>query len=306
MGGVSVRASGDSPPPRPCRTRRRRCLAGRSSATRPLLARARTTGTRPAPSSSSRSESFRWKARPSLLQFLFEAQTDDWARRRGRRPGPCGIAFPNAKRSTAPSRSRSAARTRCGCSRRSCPASHSRPAGDPVRVRHEPRPLLLALGERFPGEQVVEHLVVLADFDRPETRRADAVLLPQTERGRTEPVEQGRQASRQARVGAVLVDHRRTLAPTFLGGPEPLLHSQWPPPTAPGVLNRYRTAARYPASGPSVLLLQWDLAVRTENHADGPTERWTPPTTPKPTTSRDAPPCESDVRHQMRASSNDG
>src|SRR4051812_4477982 len=56
--------------------------------------------------------------------------------------------------------------------------------GDPVRVRHEPGPLLLALGERFPGEQVVQHLVVLADVDSPETGRADAVPLPQAERRR--------------------------------------------------------------------------------------------------------------------------
>ena len=30
------------------------------------------------------------------------------------------------------------------------------------------------------------------------------------------------------------------------------------------------------------------LPEHTENHADGPTQWWTPPTTPNPTTSRDA------------------
>ena len=41
----------------------------------------------------------------------------------------------------------------------------------------------------------MQHLVVLADFDCPEAGRADAVLLPQAERGRAEAVEQGWQAS---------------------------------------------------------------------------------------------------------------
>src|SRR5262245_39806197 len=63
-----------------------------------------------------------------------------------------------------------------------------RALGEPFRISGELAPLGLALGERFPGQQIVQVLVAAgADHDGPEARLADAVPLPKLERGVFEP-----------------------------------------------------------------------------------------------------------------------
>src|SRR6185295_12640472 len=54
--------------------------------------------------------------------------------------------------------------------------------GNPFWVGREGGPLLLAIGHRFPGEQIHQVVVRLADLGGPEARLLDAVLLEQLER----------------------------------------------------------------------------------------------------------------------------
>src|SRR3546814_339949 len=84
-----------------------------------------------------------------------------------------------------------------------------RPLLQPFRIGGEGVPLLLAVGERIPGEQVIERLVRFADQDGPEAGLADAVPLPYAERDRLETLQQCRQAAGDTLVGAQFVDHRR-------------------------------------------------------------------------------------------------
>ena len=70
------------------------------------------------------------------------------------------------------------------------------------RVGLERIPLLLALGQRFPGQQVMQVIVAVADEHRSETRRPDAMSFPEIERGALETLEQSGQAARYASVDA--------------------------------------------------------------------------------------------------------
>src|SRR5581483_6286929 len=81
---------------------------------------------------------------------------------------------------------------------------------DPGRVGLERRPLLLALGQRLPGEEVVQVLVAVADEHGPEAGLPDAVLLPDLGGVVLEALEQRRQPARHAAVDAILVDHGRS------------------------------------------------------------------------------------------------
>src|SRR5581483_3445168 len=81
---------------------------------------------------------------------------------------------------------------------------------DPGRVGLERGPLLLALGQRFPGQEVVQILVAVADEHGPEAGLPDAVLLPDLGRVVLEALEQRRQAAGHAAIDAILVDHGRS------------------------------------------------------------------------------------------------
>src|ERR1700719_2198593 len=54
----------------------------------------------------------------------------------------------------------------------------------PFRIGLERVPLLLALGERVPFQEVIERLVRIADQDCPEAGLLDAVPLPDLQRDR--------------------------------------------------------------------------------------------------------------------------
>src|SRR5215204_2905276 len=51
----------------------------------------------------------------------------------------------------------------------------------PFRIGLERVPLLLALGQRLPGQHVVQVVVAIADQHGPEAGRPDAMLLPDVE-----------------------------------------------------------------------------------------------------------------------------
>src|SRR5215510_296272 len=78
---------------------------------------------------------------------------------------------------------------------------------DPLGIAHERVPFLLALGQRFPGQHVMQVVVGFADQRGPEAGLADAVPLPDAERGGLEALEQCRHAARHATVDAQFVDH---------------------------------------------------------------------------------------------------
>jgi len=67
---------------------------------------------------------------------------------------------------------------------------------DPLRVRLEGVPLVLALGQALPLEQVGQRLVAVADQGGPEARLAAAVLVPDLERDGGEALVQVRQPAR--------------------------------------------------------------------------------------------------------------
>src|SRR5499426_3005083 len=78
---------------------------------------------------------------------------------------------------------------------------------DPLEIAHERVPFLLALGQRFPRQHVMQVVVGFADQRGPEAGLADAVPLPDAERGGFEALEQCRHAARHATVDAQFVDH---------------------------------------------------------------------------------------------------
>ena len=55
----------------------------------------------------------------------------------------------------------------------------------PCRVGLEGVPFLLAIGERFPGQHVVQIVVAVADQHGPEAGLLDAVLVPDFQRVRS-------------------------------------------------------------------------------------------------------------------------
>src|SRR5205823_5305566 len=76
-------------------------------------------------------------------------------------------------------------------------------------------PLLLALGERLPGQQIVQILVFAGtDQHRPKAGLTDAVPLPELERGGLEALEQRGQPAGDAVIDAKLVDHGRVSSMT--------------------------------------------------------------------------------------------
>src|SRR5258705_11849013 len=68
----------------------------------------------------------------------------------------------------------------------------------PLRIGLERVPLLLAFGKRFPGEEIMQVVVAVAEQHGPEAGRADAVFLPDIERLALEALEQRRQLARNA------------------------------------------------------------------------------------------------------------
>src|SRR5450631_4465641 len=78
---------------------------------------------------------------------------------------------------------------------------------DPVRVALECRPFLLAVGERFPCQQIGQFLIGFADQRSEETGLLDAVLLPQFQRDGLEALQERRQPARQATIDAGFVNH---------------------------------------------------------------------------------------------------
>src|SRR4029079_17502381 len=78
----------------------------------------------------------------------------------------------------------------------------------PLGVGLECVPLLLALGERLPSQQIMQVVVAVADQHGPEAGRPDAVLLPDVEGLGFEPLQQSRQLAGNALIDAKLVDHR--------------------------------------------------------------------------------------------------
>src|ERR1043165_4848715 len=70
---------------------------------------------------------------------------------------------------------------------------------DPLRIRRERRPLLLAIGHRLVGDQIDQVVVRLPDLGGPEAGLLDAVLV--------EALQQVRHAARHRAIAAHLVDH---------------------------------------------------------------------------------------------------
>ena len=80
--------------------------------------------------------------------------------------------------------------------------------GDPVGIALKRRPFLLALGKRFPRQQIGQFLIGFADQRGEEPARPDAVLLPQLQRGGLEALQQRRQPPRHTAIDAHFVNHR--------------------------------------------------------------------------------------------------
>src|ERR1051325_10802961 len=77
----------------------------------------------------------------------------------------------------------------------------------PFRIGLERIPLLLAVGERLPFQEVIERLVRVADQGCPEASLLDAVALPDLERDRVEALQQIGQTARHGVVDAQFIDH---------------------------------------------------------------------------------------------------
>src|SRR5262249_49106841 len=92
----------------------------------------------------------------------------------------------------------------------------------PFRVDDELIPLHLALSERLPREEIAEVLVAAGtDQHRPEPGLPDAVSLPELERCRFEPLQQGWKSPGHAVVDAQFIDHgclRASRRPTLTAG----------------------------------------------------------------------------------------
>src|SRR5215471_9432501 len=78
---------------------------------------------------------------------------------------------------------------------------------DPGGVGLKGGPFFLAVGERFPGDEVMQVVVAIADQHGPEARRLDAMLFPDLDGVVLEALEQGGQAARQTGVETIFVDH---------------------------------------------------------------------------------------------------
>src|SRR5580658_9614343 len=79
---------------------------------------------------------------------------------------------------------------------------------EPGRIGGKRVPLLLALGERFPDEQIMQVVVAVTDQHGPEADLLDAVLFPDLQGMVFEPLEQRRQPVGYAGVDAQLVNHQ--------------------------------------------------------------------------------------------------
>jgi hypothetical protein len=77
-------------------------------------------------------------------------------------------------------------------------------------VGEELVPHALALGERFPSEQIVKVVVAVADHHGPEAGLPDAVLVPELEGMVLKTLEQRRQPAGNALIDAQLINHRST------------------------------------------------------------------------------------------------
>ncbi|NDH60425.1 MAG: tripartite tricarboxylate transporter substrate binding protein [Alphaproteobacteria bacterium] len=79
--------------------------------------------------------------------------------------------------------------------------------GVPFRIGCEGVPLLLAIGQRLPGEEIGEFLVGLAHQRGEEAGLLDAVPFPDLQSDGGKAIEQRRQAARQASIDSHFVDH---------------------------------------------------------------------------------------------------
>src|SRR5262249_27905967 len=77
----------------------------------------------------------------------------------------------------------------------------------PFGVGLERVPFFLAVGERFPLEEVVEGLVRIADAGSPEAGLLDTVSLPNAEGDRIEPLQQVGQTAGHGVIDAQFVEH---------------------------------------------------------------------------------------------------
>ena len=89
----------------------------------------------------------------------------------------------------------------------------------PLRIAGECIPLLLAVGEALPFEQVVQDMVRRPDQDRPETHLADAVLLPDLESDVGKTIVEIAETARHAVVNTQFVDHGSSLWMLFEHAP---------------------------------------------------------------------------------------
>src|SRR5205814_4762470 len=80
-------------------------------------------------------------------------------------------------------------------------------SGDPFRIGLKPRKSLRSIIERLPFEHVVEILVRRPNRHGPETGLLDAVLFPERQGERVEPLDPVRQSSGNAVVDAQFVAH---------------------------------------------------------------------------------------------------
>src|SRR6516162_4364429 len=84
--------------------------------------------------------------------------------------------------------------------------------GDPFRIGGKPSEALRPVIERFPFEHVGKILIRRPDKRGPEPGLLDAVLLPEWQGQRVEPLDQVRQATGNAVIYAQLIDHRVLLS----------------------------------------------------------------------------------------------
>src|SRR5262249_5683273 len=79
---------------------------------------------------------------------------------------------------------------------------------NPLGIVHKFIPFGFAIGQRFPGEQIMQILVgAFADQHRPKARLANVMSFPQFESCRLETLEQSGKPSRNAVIDPQLIDH---------------------------------------------------------------------------------------------------